>query len=423
MDFTPGVPRPYKDNWREAYRNEKDDTPRFTSYQPPGGEPVVFIQESLKFSGGQSVDTGEYPFFGYWSNTALNHKPQKIMINGALRGGDLYIAGRNSLVEALTVKTDDETPGYIDLPLWGRLPVVVEDYDVEEKDRENGQCTVSLSLKRAGIPAEDRREFLTQETADAASASLAEASVKNFDKKLRENFDAAAVAAAFGKITGVLLAFTGRIQGIQSAVNTITSRVTNITTLIAQGIRAPAELSQALFGAAASIVAGIADIKNSAAGTAEYFRTRDNAKNMLLNMLSAVFYSTGEEPVTVKEAVTKEESENLFKTAALSASAGLLLLMDRLSYQETLAYWDLYRRLENALAKNDPAVYVSLEALRIALSGELSARSMAVELTRQIADPSSLLFVAHYLSCDGDTLRRLNRIEESFTLRDGITYV
>ncbi|MDR1585945.1 MAG: DNA circularization N-terminal domain-containing protein [Treponema sp.] len=418
------MPRPYKEDWREAYRNEKEDIARFTSYQAPGGEPVPFVLDSFKFSGGQSVDTGEYPFFGYWSNTALNQKTQKITLNGALRG-DLYIAGRNRLVEALLVQTDDAAPGYIDLPLWGRFPVVVEDYDVEEKGKENGQCTVSLSLKRAGVPLADRweHEGAVREAADAAASSLADGAAKNFNKKLKGNFNAAAIAANFSKITGTLLAFTGRIQGIQSAVNTVTSQVTNITTLIAQGIRSPLELSQALFGAAASIVAGIAGIKNSVQETAEYFRTRDNAKNMLLNMLSAVFFSTGEETVTVNETITRKESENLFKTAALSASAALLFEMGDLSYQQALSYWDLYRRLEDTVDKNDPAVFAALEAMRIAVSRELAARSMAVELTMNIADPSPLLFLSHYLSCDDDTLRYLNRIEESFVIRGPVAYV
>jgi prophage DNA circulation protein len=132
VSFDPALPRPYKENWREAYRYDKDDSPRLSAYQAPDGNPVPFVLDSVRLSGGQSVDTAEYPFFGLWSNTPLNEKPHAITVHGFIRG-DAYIKNRNALIEALRMRTDDDTPGFLDMPLWGRFPVVVVSYDVEEK--------------------------------------------------------------------------------------------------------------------------------------------------------------------------------------------------------------------------------------------------------------------------------------------------
>jgi len=424
MDFTPAIPQPYKENWREAYRYDKDDTPRLSAYQPPGGKPVPFVQESIKYSGGQSVDTGEYPYFGYWSNVTLNEKTHTITVSGSIRG-ETYIVNRNNMVEALRIKTDDETPGYLDLPLWGRFPVVVAEYDVEEKGRENGQCAVSLTFKRAGVPLEERWGFAGDyaNAAVTAGENLEASSVKRFKDRLKVFFDANAMAANFNAVTKTLLDFTGRIQGARSKINNITGSVMNLTTLISRGTRAPVELSQALFGAAAGIVSGLMEIKNSADETVAYFRTRDNIKNMLLLFFSSDSYTTGAQAITVNEYATKEETENLFKTVALAAAGQILLAEEDVSYQQALGYWDMFRRLEDSVKQDDPAVYRALEDMRIALAQAISSRNMMVELNKNIPEPSPLLHVSHSLGCDDETLRRLNMIEDAFLVRGSLTYV
>ena len=130
MSFDPSLPLPYKENWRQAYRYENSDLPRLSSYQAPAADPVPFVQENIDLSGGLSVDIAEYPFFGYWSNTPLNEIPQKITINGFVRG-DEYIKNRNALVEALRIVTSDDSPGFLELPLWGRFPVVVVNWNIK----------------------------------------------------------------------------------------------------------------------------------------------------------------------------------------------------------------------------------------------------------------------------------------------------
>lgn len=80
INFDQSLPKTYSDFWREAYGQESD-TPRLTSYQAPGGEPVVFACDSVSLGGGQNVDTAEYPY-GFWSNVRLGEKPHTLRIKG-----------------------------------------------------------------------------------------------------------------------------------------------------------------------------------------------------------------------------------------------------------------------------------------------------------------------------------------------------
>jgi prophage DNA circulation protein len=420
------LPKPYKESWREAYRYDKDDSPRFATYQAPEGTPVPFVQDSLRLSGGQSVDTAEYPFFGFWSNTPLNEKPQAITVTGFIRG-DFYIQKRNNLVEALQVLTSDEAPGYIDLPLWGRFPVVVVSYEVGEKGRENGQCSVSITLTRAGIPVEERWQFTSDytETAERTRKDLDAASLKAMEDKLRDNAaDPAALASGFTQLQGRLIAVIGRVQGAQSRLNAMTNAAVGITNLIAQGIRAPRELAQAFIGAVAEIVGGVMDIKNSAEETAAYSRTPDNVKNVLMQFLSAADYRAGITAVTAKQHAAKTAVENVYKAAALGAAGQLLVrLGSDATYQQTRGYWELYTILENSVDQNNPGVYRAVQDLRHAVTGSFAARRLDAELTRHINLPVPLLYLSRYLSCDDETLRRLNGIADSFFIRGEVRYV
>ncbi|MDR1231563.1 MAG: DNA circularization N-terminal domain-containing protein, partial [Spirochaetaceae bacterium] len=223
-DFDPSPPSPYSGNWREAARADKEGTPRFTTYQAPDGKPIPFIQDSFDFSGGQSVDTPEYPFHGYWSNESLNEKPQQLAIEGFIRGTD-YIAKRNALVQALRVKTDDENPGYIDFPFWGRFPVVVASYKIGEKSDEQGQCSVSLTFTRAGVTLAERLAAIpdTEKLFEGAKETLKEAAIEDFAEKLKENADSNMLAAAFLNLKSGLLAIVGRVQAEKARLAVLTS--------------------------------------------------------------------------------------------------------------------------------------------------------------------------------------------------------
>ena len=65
--WEPDLPSPASENWRMAYgaipdtKNKyvynRSETPAITSYQAPQKEPVPFVYDSIKLSGGLSVDT------------------------------------------------------------------------------------------------------------------------------------------------------------------------------------------------------------------------------------------------------------------------------------------------------------------------------------------------------------------------------
>jgi prophage DNA circulation protein len=425
VSFDPSLPLPYKEDWREAYRYDNDDTPRLSTYQAPGGNPIPFVLDTTRLSGGQSVDTAEYPFFGLWSSTPLNEKPQALTIAGFIRG-DTYIKNRNALVMALRVITTDDAPGYLDLPLWGRFPVVVVDFNIEEKGQENGQCAVSLTLTRAGVTTAERWKFegtFEGRTALAAK-TLEEAAVEQFEKKLEDGADPAALSTGFTKLKESLLGAVGRVQGAESQLNNMTNAAMGLANLLAQGVQSPKELAQALFSAAAGIVAGIFEIKNSVEETIAYFRTRDNIKNALIQFLSKNNYTLNIEAITARQNITKAASENLYRTMAYCAAGQILVQLDNATYQQTQEYWALYEQLEASLDKSDPAMYGAIESMRIATAQELANKDVSVELQKNIQKPVPLLYVAHFLACDDEKLRQLNPgIADSFVLKGNITYV
>jgi prophage DNA circulation protein len=423
VSFNPALPQPFKEAWREAYRYDTNDLPRLTMYQAPAsGRLVAFVLESTRFSGGQSVDTAEYPFNGLWSSTRLNEKPQAITVRGFVRG-DSYIAVRNELVEALRVPTSDEEPGYLELPLWGRFPVVVIDFEIEEAGQRNGQCSVSLSFTRAGVTIEERRQ--AEETADGQTDQAAEdlqaAAVEEFAQTLtEENLDTNTLAAAFGAIKGALLAIVGRVQGARAMLNAMSGAVTGITNLVAQGVRAPFDLANAAAAAAAGIVAGIMEIKNSAMDAAGGLR---NIQAALMQFLSNNNYTSQAEALTAKQASTKAASENLYKTLSLCAASRLLVRAEDATYARAQGYWALLEALQDSVDQNSPATHQAVQALRIAASRELSARTLAAEKTRHIALPAPILYLAHYLSCEEELLRRLNAVADSFVMEGSLRYV
>ncbi|MDR2096738.1 MAG: DNA circularization N-terminal domain-containing protein [Treponema sp.] len=317
--FDASLPRPYTENWREAYRADTGERPRMASYQTPDGEAIPFVQKSFRFSGGQSQDTAEYPFGGLWSTEYLNEKPQLLTVEGYLRG-PAYITQRNNLIEALRVPTDDDHPGYIDLPFWGRFPVIVGDtYEVSESTTEHGQCTISLSFTRAGVSIIDRQDVLpaTAVLLEHVLANLYIAAIDEFEARLIGNNvwggggtiggdesdpdeggggeggdepdpdegggkddndepdpndtndtapqDNTTFASGFSQLKTQLLTFIGRIQGLRTTLDAMTGKVLGMIQLINQGIRSPRELAMALFNAGASIAGGILEIKNSLA--------------------------------------------------------------------------------------------------------------------------------------------------------------
>jgi hypothetical protein len=451
------------------------------SYQPPGGEAVPFIQKGFRFSGGQSQDTAEYPFGGLWSNEYLNEKPQTLTVEGYVRGPS-YIPLRNKLIEALRVPTDDDNPGYIDLPFWGRFPVVVGDtYEVSENADEQGQCAISITFTRAGVSAAERmaairtntkegvtagdaafkedtntggtirKESITvdgrtlieggaagsaafKENITAAAAALTEAAVKDFEGKVPETVDANTLLSGFLAFRKFLLSLTGKIQAARTKIDAVVNTVTGTMNLIAGIIRSPRDLAADLINACGAVVAALAEIKNSL----EFYGGDDgddspvssypppdsnNEKNALLMFLSVKDFSLNLPAETDTEQAAIAAMENLFRTAAFAATARILPSLDRVTYQKIRGYWNLLERLEESIDTENPLIYAALTELRIAVSRELASWDLRAELTRRFPSPLPLLYLARYLGCDESRLRELNTIADSFVISGEVTYV
>jgi len=412
------LPDPYKEKWREAYRADKDDSPRLSSYQSPNGEPVPFIYKSLDFSGGQSVDTAEYPFFGLWSNEALNQKPQTITVHGYLRG-EYYLQQRIAFLDALMIPTSDETPGFFDHPLWGRFKVVVDTYSIAEAANENGQCELTLNLKRAGVSSEARTLELNPQ--DLAKPEDAANIASKFFAKI--NADYRTLMQGFGVIKTQLLAITGVLQLPQNMLNGITNEVTGIANLIAQGVQSPMLLSQALVNSIFSISAAVISIKESAETTSKYFSEQNNQKNAVLNFLSASNWTLPVETATVRQEETKRASENLYRAVSLCGAASVLMSMENVTRGQMGRYWAMYCKLENNVDLEDPDMYSAFVEMRSALSVKLRQSNMSREQKKTFEKPVPLVFLSHYLNCDEEKIRTMNFIKDSFLISGETSYV
>lgn len=441
--FDPSLPRTYSDSWREAY-GQGTDTPRLSSYQAPDGEPVVFAYDSISLGGGQNIDTVEYPF-GFWSNTKLGDKTHTIRIKGHVIGED-YIKQRSVLVAAFQVPTDDDTPGFLDLPLWGRFKVVVETWNVDEEKQKNGMSEISLELKRAGYSDTKRLDTaianLSKQNVDSAVSNLKKVSVASFAKTIEKAKDTNMLASGFGNLTKALANIVGRIQGASSVMNSMVSKINSVTSLIAQGIRAPKELAQAFVSAVYGIVSGVLEIKNAADETASYFMGSDdedsdsgdsvmekfiqrNEKNVVMNFLTASNYELSDEAITEQQWNTKKAVENLYRMTAFGAVAQLFVKIDpdTQSFDKQSGLWTLFEFLEESIDKENPDVYAAVEETRIACAETLLTYSYDRELKRHIRQSMPLLPLALYLGCDAEKIRRLNEVADSFLIEGDVIYV
>jgi len=454
--FDASLPAPHSERWREAYSVGEGESPRMASYQPPGGDPVPFILGGIRFTGGQSKDTSEYPFGGLWSSEYLNEKPQKLDIDGFLRGSD-YIARRNAMVEALRAPTGDDSPGFLDLPFWGRFPVVVgENYAVAESSDEQGQCRLSIPFTRAGAGIEERMGESPAAAADleAATGRLRLAAIGAFLSGLPSVPDAGALRVAFGQITNALMAILGRIRAARNLLDILTANALGTMRMLDEIIRSPRELALAVFNSTTAITAGLTEIRNSGAmygrapgnplapgggggsasaggaypagdpaGGGPSLPEPDNERNVLLLFLAADSFAAPGEAATASQAATRAAAENLYKTAAFLASAEIVAGMGSLTREKAAGYWRLLERLGESVDRENPAVHEAMGDALAALSRGLSARGLSAEMTREIPKAVPLLYLAHRLGCGEDALRRLNRIPDSFVIEGEATYV
>jgi len=416
--FDISLPGLYKENWREAYRSDKEDSPRLSSYQAPENDPIPFIYKSLDFSGGQSIDTSEYPFFGLWSNETLNKKPQTITVHGFLRG-EYYLQQRAAFIDALMIPTSDDSPGFFDHPLWGRFKVVVENYNIQESANESGQCEISLTLKRAGVSLDTRAAVLSP-VDFIKPKEVAFIAAKNFAQTEKNT---ATLLQSFGTIKTLLLGFVSRIRAAQTILNTLTNEISGISNLIAQGVKEPLLLTQSMVNAVFSITAAAASVSESAETTKNYFLKSDNKKNIVMMFFSSLRYKLPIDAITTNQAETKNSTENMFRAVCLCASAELLMQMDDITFNKMNGYWALYVSLENSINLEDPDLYKITVEMRSMLSQILKQKSMNNELKKNVKVPVPLLLLSHYLGCDEERLRAMNLIEDSLLISGEVSYV
>lgn len=435
LNWQPDLPSPSSEDWRMAYGAKKgtnenkysyvqSTTPAQTSYQAPNKNPIPFIYSDMKITGGLTVDTAEYPFFGLWSSSPLNEKPQGITVSGFFRGNE-YIKNRNALIEALRIVTSDDNPGFLTLPLWGRFPVIVVDWDISEKGAENGQCAINLTFTRAGCPVENRWELkgnLSKTIPECASALLDKA-CNSFASKLKDNVDSNSLISNFTLFQKNLIAFVGRIQGTTSHLNAMTNEVNKISNLIAQGIKSPKTLALALFGATGKIVISLSEIKHSMVETVSFFRVENNEKNALFCFLPTDKYHSPIEAVTVKQQMTKRACENLYKLNAFYAVSLLLPQLQNITYQEMKNLFSLYNKLEKSLDLNDPSVYEAVNNLRMATAQAVAEKQLSQELSIKLDLGMPILALAHYLGTSEKVLRELNSVADSFVIKGAVRYV
>ena len=419
------LPSPHRKNWREALRDDTSDSPRMTSYQPPDGVPIPFIQKSFRFAGGQSKDTSEYPFGGMWSNFRLNEKPQRLTVEGYLRGPE-YIAARWHLIEALRMPTDDSQPGYLDLPFWGRFPVVVDDnYEIAEDADEQGQCAFTLSFTRARVNTTPPKVDMDMEEAKDALRKAA-------GKKPDDTWDIPTLWVATGKIKDILQKIVGLIKDFQTIQFNILKEIFGIMDLVSQGIIAPLEYVQSIFNFEKAFSGAWQDMKNSTDSWSTFI---NRERNVLVSFLSAPSYDLSgageiepeepdaEEPAhTPRQEATLRACENLFRIMAFLVAAGILENMD-ITYKQAEGYWRLLEKLVESIDREDPDIYIAIQNMQSALSQKLKEREISRELTKHFSEPMPLLALAQALGCSEEKIRELNSIADSFVIEGDVIYV
>jgi hypothetical protein len=302
----------------------------------------------------------------------------------------------------------------------------VENYSIAETADENGQCEITLALKRAGVSLDAGAEAASSAAANSATPNSAEpeeaalAAAKEFAQAEK---DSATLAQAFGAIKTVLLNGIGRIQAAQTKLNALANEIAGISNLIAQGVLEPMQLAQALINAVFSVAGAVTSIGDSAETLEKYLFGRDNKGIAALQFLSAADWTLPVDTVTARQAETKASTENLYRTVSLCASAKALARMDGISWDKMNAYWGMYIKLENSVSLENPGVYKAVTEMRSMLSQTLRQSAMGRELKKTIERPVPLLYLVHYLGCDDEKLRAMNFIGDSLIISGEISYV
>lgn len=423
MENTSNLKYPSSSSWREAYEIQS-----LVKYEAPNIEAVYFLYDNINISGGQSLDNSSYPNFGYWSNTSINESVNKIRVSGFLRDEE-YLNKKIDLINAFKIKTDDENPAFIFLPLYPRLKVTLENWSIDEKANENGQCKIELNFNLCADRKNDENyNFLNIED---AKNNVQEIANKNLEKKLENNFNYDTFLSGINNVSSKLSNVIGMIQGKADYINDMARAINTISSTIAQGIRTPSVFADALQNVVSSIVNGIIDIKQSVNETAESSKSlinsilpienaKNNEKKVLLQFLNFYNYDTTKDTISFNEMNTAKESDNFIKIIAVTAVASIIIQIDD-SKEKIKNYLELYDKLNDSINKDDYELNNALIDLKISVIEELKIKELKKLRKIKFNKNMTLLNAEHFLN--SYNLRDFNFIEDSFVLPKEIFYV
>ncbi|MEI0524659.1 methyl-accepting chemotaxis protein [Brachyspira murdochii] len=430
MENTSNLKYPSSSSWREAYEIQS-----LVKYEAPNIEAVYFLYDNINISGGQSLDNSSYPNFGYWSNTSINESVNKIRVSGFLRDEE-YLNKKIDLINAFKIKTDDENPAFIFLPLYPRLKVTLENWSIDEKSNENGQCKIELNFNLCADRKNDENyNFLNIEDAKNNVHKIAN---KNLEKKLENNFNYDTFLSGINNVSSKLSNVIGMIQGKADYINDMARAINTISSTIAQGIRTPSVFADALQNVVSSIVNGIIDIKQSVNETVAtggqssesskslinsilpIENAKNNEKKVLLQFLNFYNYDTTKDTISFNEMNTAKESDNFIKIIAVTAAASIIIQIDD-SKEKIKNYLELYDKLNDSINKDDYELNNALIDLKISVIEELKIKELKKLRKIKFNKNMTLLNAEHFLN--SYNLRDFNFIEDSFVLPKEIFYV
>lgn len=426
MENTSNLKYPSSSSWREAYEIQS-----LVKYEAPNIEAVYFLYDNINISGGQSLDNSSYPNFGYWSNTSINESVNKIRVSGFLRDEE-YLNKKIDLINAFKIKTDDENPAFIFLPLCPRLKVTLENWSIDEKANENGQCKIELNFNLCAETSvrknDENYNFINIED---AKNNVQEIANKNLEKKLENNFNYDTFLSGINNVSSKLSNVIGMIQGKADYINDMARAINTISSTIAQGIRTPSVFADALQNVVSSIVNGIIDIKQSVNETAESSKSlinrilpienaKNNEKKVLLQFLNFYNYDTTKDTISFNEMNTAKESDNFIKIIAVTAAASIIIQIDD-SKEKIKNYLELYDKLNDSINKDDYELNNALIDLKISVIEELKIKELKKLRKIKFNKNMTLLNAEHFLN--SYNLRDFNFIEDSFVLPKEIFYV
>ncbi|WP_288550122.1 methyl-accepting chemotaxis protein [uncultured Brachyspira sp.] len=423
MDNNTNLKYPNSSSWREAYEIQS-----LIKYEAPNTEAVYFLYDNVNISGGQSLDNSNYPNFGYWSNNAINESVNKIKVSGFLREEE-YLNKKIDLINAFKIKTDDENPAFIFLPLYPRLKVTLISWSIDENANENGQCKIELNFN---ICSEETSENIYNSIdIEDAKKNIQEIANNNLEKKLEKNFSYDTFLSSINNISSKLSNIIGMIQGKADYINDMARAINTISSAVAQGVRTPSVFANALQNAISSIVNGVIEIKQSANETIESSKSlinsmlpRENAENnekkVLLQFLNFYNYDTTGNTISFNEMNTAKESDNFMKIIAVTAVASLIIQMDN-SKEKIKNYLELYDKLNNSINKDDYGLNNALIDLKISIIEELKIKELKKLRKIKFNKNMTLLNAQHFLN--SYNLRDFNFIEDSFVLPKEVFYV